>query len=184
MVTNLIHQYFNFYSKHYFSRDIFSHYPEAKYIPQYMQQHFNKARVVLDLGFGTGLWFWASFLPSLERLDGIDRYPQALKHANEIFEKKRTPSGWRKAHQNIGEAFNLADIRRLKRSCGNYFFSDYRQKWPDEIKENTYDLIAEHGGGLAQVESREALAAVTLKIAKALAPGGDFFLYEPGNGAG
>jgi SAM-dependent methyltransferase len=178
MANNLIHQYYDYYLKHYFSRNIFSHYPEAKYIPQYLQQHFSTARIVLDLGFGTGLWFWASFLPSLERLDGIDMYPQALKHANEVFEKKRTPSGWRKAHQNIGEAFSLADIRRLKRSCGNYYFSDYRNQWPGEIQENTYDLITEHGGGLAQVESREALAAVTQNIAKALAPGGDFFFMN------
>ena len=178
MAENLIHRYFDYYSKHYFSKNIFGYYPETKFIPFYIKQHFSKAGIVLDLGFGTGLWFWASFLPNLERLDGIDLYPQALDYATKIFNKKRVPSGWLRAHQNIGEDITIDDIQRLKKHCGKYFFSDYRKRWPGGIRNSTYDLITEHGGGLAQVVSSDELIRVIKKISKALKHGGNFFFMN------
>ena len=178
MAENLIYRYFDFYSKHYFSKNIFGYYPETKFIPLFIQQHFHKAGIVLDLGFGTGLWFWASFLPNLERLDGIDLYPQALNYANKIFNKKRVPSGWRRAHQNIGKEITIDDIQRLKKLCGKYFFSDYRKRWPVGIRNRTYDLITEHGGGLAQVKSTDEFIRVIQKISKALKHGGNFFFMN------
>jgi SAM-dependent methyltransferase len=178
MIENLIHRYYEYYSKHYFSKNIFGYYPETEFIPLYIQQHFHCAGIVLDLGFGTGLWFWASFLPNLERLDGIDLYPQAINYANQIFKKNRVPSGWRKAHQNIGENITINDIQNLKKRGGKYFFSDYRKKWPDGIRDSTYDLITEHGGGLTKVNSSDELICVIKKISKALKHGGNFFFMN------
>ena len=178
MAENLIQRYFDFYSKHYFSKNIFGYYPETEFIPLYIKKHFEKAGVVLDLGFGTGLWFWASFLPNLERLDGIDLYPQALEFANRIFNKKRVPGGWLKAHQNIGDEITIHDIQRLKKHCGSYFFSDYRKRWPGGIRRNKYDLVTEHGGGLARVDSSDGLIRVIRKISRALKQGGYFFFMN------
>jgi len=178
MTEILIHHYYEYYLKRYFSKNIFCYYPETKFIPFYIKQHFHHAVKVLDLGFGTGLWFWASFLPNLERLDGIDLYPQAISYANQIFKKKRVPSGWRRAHQDIGETVTIDDIQRLKVRGGKYFFSDYRKKWPDGIRDGIYDLITEHGGGLAQVDSSDDLIRVFIKISTALKPGGNFFFMN------
>src|SRR5512146_3062912 len=118
---------------------IFREYPETRTFLAYIRQHCAGARQVLDLGFGTGLWFWASFLPALKRLDGIDLYPEALTEADRVFEQTVVPEGFRKAHAAIGQNYSRENLKELRGKRGRFFFQDYRLPWPEEIRQTRYD---------------------------------------------
>jgi ubiquinone/menaquinone biosynthesis C-methylase UbiE len=119
MGSNLIKAYYRTFGNKYHQEDIFRQYPETRLIPAYLRTHFADARVVLDLGFGTGLWFWATFLSSLERLDGIDASPEALEEADRVFDRAEVPAGYRLAHaekyQAIDEIFRASGMRVVDR---------------------------------------------------------------------
>jgi hypothetical protein len=124
------------------------------------------------LGFGSGLWFWASFLPALERIDGLDLYREALEEANRVFEVDQVPAGYRIAHEKIGQHFTLRDLKQLRQKRGYFAFQDYRKPWPEVIVRTRYDLVTEHGGGLGQMNSDIEVIAVIKKIAQVLKPAG------------
>lgn len=107
----------------------------------------------MDLGFGTGLWFWASFLPALQQIDGIDLYQEALEEASRVFEVDRVSAGYRVAHAKVGQVFTLSDLKQLKQKRGRFAFQDYREAWPETILRTQYDLVTEHRGGLGQMNS-------------------------------
>ena len=126
----------------------------------------------MDLGFGTGLWFWASFLPALKRLDGIDLYPEALTEADRVFEQTVVPEGFRKAHAAIGQNYSRENLKELRGKRGRFFFQDYRLPWPEEIRQTRYDLVTEHGGGLADLCGEQEFVQVFQKSAEVLKPRG------------
>ncbi|MGE5140502.1 MAG: hypothetical protein ACM3JD_13625 [Rudaea sp.] len=152
----------------YLCADIFEHYPEARILPGYLRDHFQDAEVVLDLGFGTGLWFWASFLPALKRLDGLDLRREALVEADRIFEEATVPEGLCKAHAAIGQNYSREDLQELREKRGRFFFQDYRLPWPEEIRQTRYDLVTEHGGGLADLCGEQEFVQVFQKSAEVL----------------
>lgn len=175
MNRSKIRQYLCYYGKKYLSGDIFKHYPEVKIIAPYLRQHFSKSEIVLDIGFGTGLWFWASFLPKLKRLDGIDLYPEAFTEASRIFQLRELPQGYVLAHKFLGNAFTKEDLLELKNKRGKIVYMDYRKMLPKIITDTRYDLITEHGGGLGQMNSgNEVIEAVT-NLEKLLKKSGFFF---------
>jgi hypothetical protein len=133
---------------------------------------------VLDLGFGTGLWFWASFLPSLERIDGIDLHPEALKEADKVFEAEEVPEGYRLAHERLGRQLTLGDLHKLKAKRGHFIIQDYRQPWPDVIARSRYDLVTEHGGGLGQMDSEDHVFQVIERAGDVLRPSGRFLFMN------
>jgi SAM-dependent methyltransferase len=164
--------YYRGFAERYFGADIFCEYPETKVIPAYLRKHFADARLVLDLGFGTGLWFWASFLPALQRLDGIDSDREALEAADRLFEFGEVPEGFRAAHEAAGSAFGPEDLKRLKGVRGRFVFQDYLQPWPPAIADQRYDLVTEHGGGFGQMDSDAQFRAAVARAGSVLRPGG------------
>jgi hypothetical protein len=170
--AQLIRAYFEEFGSKYRQAGIFHHYPETKTIPAYIMTHFAGAQVVLDLGFGTGLWFWASFLPSLRRLDGIDSHREALDEADKVFLAHEAPAGYRLAHRRVGGDFTLQDLHRLQTKRGRFVFQDYRLPWPAVLTGTRYDLVTEHGGGLGQMNSDEEVLAVVGQAARVLKPSG------------
>ncbi len=172
MSGSLVRAYLRQFGDMYLSQDILTEYPEARTIPRYIREHFALAQVVLDLGFGPGLWFWASFLPALKRLDGFDAYPEALEEAERVFQLERVPAGYRIAHAAVGEDFTLLDLKALKLKRGHRVIQDYLEPWPDEIAQTRYDLVAEHGGGLGDMQSEDDFRAVIRKSAAVLKPAG------------
>jgi SAM-dependent methyltransferase len=172
MGTNRIKAYYRSFGNKYQREDIFRQYPETRLIPAYLRAHFADERVVLDLGFGTGLWFWASFLSSLERLDGIDSSPEALEEADLIFDLPTVPEGFRMAHENSGSTFTRRDLELLRSKRGRFYFFDYRAPWPAEIERNHYDLVTEHGGGFGQMDSDQQLIDAVGQCAGVLKPAG------------
>jgi len=168
----LLKAYYEEFGGGYFQPGVFEQYPETKTIPGYIAEHFGGARHVLDLGFGTGLWFWASFLRSLERLDGIDEHPEALKEADKVFQAPAVPAGFQAAHARIGQDFTLNDVRRLKSKRGHFVFQDYRRSWPDVLCNTRYDLVTEHGGGFGTMSSDDEIVAVVRQVAQVLKPAG------------
>jgi SAM-dependent methyltransferase len=168
----MVKTYLREYGEKYYHEDIFKHYPEARIIPAYIKRHFAQAKVVLDLGFGSGLWFWASFLPALERIDGIDLYREALEEASRVFEVDRVPAGYRVAHEKIGQNFTLSDLKQFKHKRGYFAFQDYREPWPEILARTRYDLVTEHGGGLGQMSSDAEVVAVIKRISQVLKPSG------------
>lgn len=169
--------YENNYQNKYLDRQIFRFYPEAKIIPLYFYDNFQEAETVLDLGFGGGLWFWASFLPSLKRLDGFDLHPEALAAVNDVFDRQEVPPGFIVAHAYIGLDFTYNDLMGLQEKEGEFVFQDYRDDWPENILVHEYDLVAEHGGGFGEMGMRD-IARVLNKISNVLAPGGRFFFMN------
>ncbi|MGZ4959093.1 MAG: hypothetical protein ACXV7J_07570 [Methylomonas sp.] len=178
MDKQLVEAYFRDYGRKYQQADIFKHYPETKTFPAYIKRHFGRAKVVLDLGFGSGLWFWASFLPALERIDGLDLYREALEEANRIFEVDHVPAGYRAAHAQAGYAFTLKDLKQLKQKGGYFGFQDYRKPWPEVIAKTRYDLVTETGGGLGQMNSDAEVVAVISKVSQVLKPGGSLLFMN------
>jgi SAM-dependent methyltransferase len=172
MGTERIKAYYRTFGNGYQRDDIFRQYPETRLIPAYLRAHFADARLVLDLGFGTGLWFWASFLSSLERLDGIDSSPEALEEADRIFDQAGVPEGFRRAHENAGSTFTRSDLERLRAKRGRFYFFDYRAPWPAEIERERYDLVTEHGGGFGQMDSDQQLIDAVGRCAGVLKPAG------------
>ena len=172
MNNQLVKEYLHEYGEKYLHKDVFEHYPEVKVLPAYIKRHFSQARTVLDLGFGSGLWFWASFLPALERIDGIDLYQEALEEANRIFDLDRAPAGYRLVHGQLGEIFTLLDLQRLKAAQGQFSFQDYREPWPVAITRARYDLVTEHGGGLGQMSCDAEVMALVEQVSRVLKPGG------------
>lgn len=168
----LIKAYYEDFGSGYLQAGIFDRYPETKTMPAYISRHFSCARVVLDLGFGTGLWFWASFLPSLARLDGIDAEPEALAEADKAFAAETVPEGFRLAHARLGREYRLSDLARLKTRRGYFVFQDYRQPWPAVLTRRRYDLVTEHGGGLGMMRSDEEFIGVVKQAAAVLKPSG------------
>ncbi len=169
---HLIQTYLRGYGEKYYQENIFEYYPEAKLFPAYIKRYCSQAKTVLDLGFGSGLWFWASFLPALERIDGIDLYQEALKEANRVFEVNQVPAGYRVAHGEVGHNFTLKDLKGLSQKGGYFAFQDYRQPWPQSITQTRYDLVTEHGGGLGQMNSDAEVISVVKRISRVLRPGG------------
>lgn len=178
MDKQLVKTYLREFGEKYYQSDIFEHYPEARIIPGYIQQHFSQARSVLDLGFGSGLWFWASFLPALERIDGIDLYAEALEEADRVFQGEGVPAGFRIAHERLGQTFTPGDLRQLQQKRGRFHFLDYRQAWPEAIAGSRYDLVTEHGGGLGQMNSDAEVVAVMKKVTGVLKPAGHFLFVN------
>ncbi len=172
MDRKLIDRYWNRYGKKYLSRDITKLYPETKVIPQYIRGNFPEARIVLDLGIGTGPWFWASFLPSLVKLDGIDLNPEALAAADRVFQVKCVPEGFALIHRRLGRKFSEEDLKSLAGKRGDFFFFDYTKPWPRQIRRNHYDLITEHGGGFGEMKNLEEVSATVKHCSKALKPDG------------
>jgi hypothetical protein len=175
MDEKLVDQYWNQYGTKYLSRNITRYYPETKIIPQYIVQNFAQAGIVLNLGFGTGPWFWASFLPNLVRLDGIDLHPEALAAADRVFEQNRVSPGYARIHRQLGRKFTRDELKALMGKRGNFFFFDYTKPWPKEIVRNRYDLITEHGGGFGEMKSESELVASVKHCAKVLKKGGCLF---------
>ena len=172
--NQLVKAYVRSFGRPYLEADIFERYPETRIIPAYIKSHFPHARHVLDLGFGTGLWFWASFLPALQRIDGMDLYPEALAEADLAFSGDGVPAGFRLAHAAIGSCFTMADLQALAGKRGRFFFQDYRQAWPSAIADARYDLVTEHGGGIGQMSSDAEVIEVVRRAAGVLLPGGHF----------
>ncbi len=166
------------FGRRYFQADIFETYPEAKIIPAYLKEHFSNAEIVLDLGFGTGLWFWASFLPALKRLDGLDGYPEALSEAERVFTLPEVPEGYRAAHARLGEDFTRRELQELQNKRGALVIQDYRAPWPEEIMNTRYDLVTEHGGGLGDLCSKEEFINVVSKAAEVLKPSGQILFVN------
>lgn len=164
--------YLKEYAEGYIRSGIFRQYPEAKILTGYMKQHFAGAEQVLDLGFGTGLWFWASFLPSLKRIDGFDLFPEALEQADRVLAHDDVPDAFRQAHAYIGETFELGDLRRLGEKRGNLVIQDYRDPWPEAIQRSRYDLITEHGGGLGELRSDEEFVDIVQRCGRVLKASG------------
>lgn len=169
---HLIKAYYEEFGRPYHGKQIFEQYPETQIIPQYIKQHFAQARLVLDLGFGTGLWFWASFLPALERIDGMDLHREALDEADRVFETQEVPEGFRLVHEGLGDRYTLSDLKKLQTKRGRFFFLDYREPWPDEVLQTRYDLVTEHGGGLGQMNTDEEVIGAVRKMAAVLRPSG------------
>ncbi len=178
MSQNLVQAYLRGFGDKYLDQDIFAEYPEARILPAYLKKHFAAAETGLDLGFGSGLWFYASFLPALKRLDGFDAYPEALEEADRIFECDEVPAGYRLAHAILGEEFGLHDLCGLKKKRGRLIIQDYREPWPVEIIETRYDLVTEHGGGLVEMRSEDEFKAVIRKSAQVLKPSGCMFFMN------
>ncbi len=174
----LLQAYYEEFGSGYLEPGIFERYPETKTIPGYIARHCAGAREVLDLGFGTGLWFWASFLPALRRLDGIDSEPEALQEADKAFAVGVVPEGFRAAHARLGRTFGLNHLKRLGRKRGQFVFLDYRQPWPAAIATRRYDLVTEHGGGLGMMRSDAEFSGVVQQVAHVLKPGGQFLFVN------
>jgi SAM-dependent methyltransferase len=172
MDTGLIKAYYRTFGNKYHQDDIFRQYPETKLIPAYLRTHFADARTVLDLGFGTGLWFWASFLSSLKRLDGIDASPEALEEADKVFGLREVPAGYRLAHERAGSTFTARDLDLLRAKRGRFFFLDYRAPWPAEIPRDHYDLVTETGGGFGQMDADQQVIDAVGQCARILKPAG------------
>ena len=172
MGSNLIKAYYRSFGNKYHQRDIFKQYPETRLIPGYLRTHFADARVVMDLGFGTGLWFWASFLSSLERLDGIDASPEALEEADRLFDLSEVPAGFRLAHEHAGSTFTEHGRELLRAKRGHFYFFDYRTAWPVEIPRDHYDLVTEHGGGFGQMDADQQVIDAVAQCARILKPAG------------
>ncbi len=184
MGSSLIRSYYRTFGNKYHGADIFRQYPETRLIPGYLRAHFAGARIVLDLGFGAGLWFWASFLSSLARLDGIDASPEALEEADRVFQSRRVPAGYRLAHERVGSTFSMDDLRRLAAKRGHFYFFDYRKPWPAGIPRDHYDLVTEHGGGFGQMDTDRQVIDAVGRCARILKPGGRLlfvnFVATPG----
>ncbi len=178
MDPKLVDQYWNQYGKNYLSRNITRFYPETKIIPQYLVTNFSEAAIVLDLGFGTGAWFWASFLPGLVRLDGIDLHPEALEAADRVFEQGGVPGGFALVHRRLGRKFTEQDMRTLAGKRGDFFFFDYTRTWPRKIKRNHYDLVTEHGGGFGEMKGEDELSASVRHCAGVLKKGGSLLFVN------
>lgn len=125
MDQQAIKDYVTRFGRRFLYTDVLEKYPETKVIPSYAKGHFPKAETVLDLGFGTGIWFWASFLPSLERIDGFDLYQESLNEAERVLNLPEVPEGYIAAHAHIGDTYTLADFKKLQKAKGNLFIQDY-----------------------------------------------------------
>ncbi len=163
------------FGQRYLDSNILQEYPEVKILPAYIKAHLADAETVLDLGFGTGLWFWASFLPRLERIDGFDLYPEALSEADRILTLDRLPGGYRVAHAQLGETYTWTDLQALVKKRGYLVIQDYRECWPAEIANTRYDLVTEHGGGLAELSSEQEFMEVVQKCGRVLKRSGRMF---------
>ncbi len=178
MNNSSIEPYLKQFGSSYLGGGIFQDYPETKIIPRYIKQHFSQAEVVLDLGFGTGLWFWASFFPRLKRIDGFDLYPEAVTEADRVFAFNGIPEGFCVAHRHIGEEFSLSDLQALEKKRGYLVIQDYRQPWPEQIIKTRYDLVTEHGGGLGALGSEREFVEVTKLCAQVLSPCGSMLFVN------
>ncbi len=175
MEHDLLSEYLAGFGASYLGPDILREIPEAGFLPAYIRAHFPESRLVLDLGFGVGLWFWASFLPSLVRIDGIDLHLEALVEADQVFSCACVPEGYRIAHRKIGSSLTRGDLQELANKRGCLAIQDYRAPWPDDIAVSRYDLVTEHGGGLADADSEEDFVAVFAQAGRVLRPGGCLF---------
>lgn len=178
MPTNQIADFETGFSNKYLSGNVFDYYPETRIIPKYLHDTFEDAEIALDLGFGGGLWFWASFLPSLQRLDGFDLHPEALAAVNDIFERQEVPPGFLKAHGQMGEEYSYDSLMNLQRKAGEFVFQDYRDDWPENILIHEYDLVTEHGGGFGEMDLDSDIPKMLAKISNVLVMYGNFFFMN------
>lgn len=171
MNEQAIHEYITGFGRRFLYKDILDKFPETKIIPAFLKEHFSHAETVLDLGFGTGLWFWASFLPSLKKIDGFDIYQQALNEADRELKLDKVPQGYVVVHEYIGESYANDDFKKLKATRGNLIIQDYLQMWPEVISNTKYDLVTEYGG-IGEVETNQQFKEIIKKSSSVLKPNG------------
>src|SRR6185437_935863 len=114
MDEQAIKEYVTGFGRRFLQKDVLEKFPETKIIPAFLKKHFSSVETVLDLGFGTGIWFWASFLPSLKKIDGFDIYQQALDEADRVLHLPEVPEGYIVAHEYIDEKYTSEDYKKLK----------------------------------------------------------------------
>lgn len=151
--------------------------PEIVVLPAYINSHFAKAQIVLDLGFGNNIWFWASFLPSLKKIDGIDISEKALKESEKILNADKLPSGYKEAHETLGSDFKLKDLHNLKNKKGNLIVQDYKGPWPGELLSTRYDLITEYDS-FSELNNDQDFKNAIKKAASLIKPNGYLMLMD------
>lgn len=170
-MTPEVESYVTGFGRRFLEADLLEKFPEMKVLPQYLKTHFSGAKDVLDLGCGTGLYFWASFLPSLQRIDGIDLYQEFVDEADRVVSLDQVPEGYRQAHEYIGESFTIEDLKRLKAARRTIAVGDFRKPFPEPIASTQYDLVAEFGS-LGEVATHDEFTNVVKRSAALLHPGG------------
>lgn len=177
MDEQAIQEYVTGFGRRFLYTDVLEKFPETKIIPAFLQEHFSRAETVLDLGFGTGIWFWASFLSSLKRIDGFDIYQQALEEADKVLNLSEVPEGFVAAHEYIGEKYTTEDFKKLKIARGNLLIQDYLAPWPESIANTQYDLVTEYGG-IGEVETNQQFKDIIKKSTQVLKPGGSMMFIN------
>jgi len=177
MDEDAVKAYITGFGRRFLYKDVLDKFPETKIIPKYIKDHFPQAEIVLDLGFGTGIWFWASFLPSLKRIDGFDIYQQALDEADRVLSLPEVPEGYLIAHQYLNESFTIDDFKNLGSARGQLIIRDYLKPWPPAIERTEYDLVTEYGG-IGEVETNEQFKNIIKKSASVLKTGGSMMFVN------
>lgn len=166
-----VQAYVTGFGRRFLQADVIEKYPETKIIPKYLKEHFSNAENVLDLGFGTGIWFWASFLPALKRIDGFDLYQESLDEVDRVLNLAQIPEGYTAAHEYLGTTYTTEDFKKLRDKRGSLFIKDYLTEWPEVIRNTHYDLVTEFGG-IGELNSDQEFTDIIKKSADILKPGG------------
>lgn len=166
-----VEAYITGFGRRFLEADLLEKFPEMKILPKYLKIHFPNAKTVLDLGCGTGLYFWASFIPSLRHLDGIDLYQEFINEADRVVNMDQVPEGYKLAHNYIGEPFVADDFKRLKAVRGAILVGDFRKPFPEPISSTQYDLITEFGS-IGEVATNTEFIDVVKRSAALLRTGG------------
>lgn len=177
MNQQAIQDYITGFGRRFLEADLLDKYFEMKIIPGYLAKNFPNARTVLDLGCGTGLYFWASFLPLLERLDGIDLYKEFISEADRVINLDKVPDGYQMAHEFLGQTFTLDDLHKLKAKRGNLVIADFRKHFPDPIASSRYDLVTEFGS-IGEVQTNAEFIDVVKRSAEVLKQGGSMMFVN------
>lgn len=177
MDEQAIQEYVAGFGRRFLYKDVLEKFPETKIIPAFLKKNFFHAETVLDLGFGTGIWFWASFLPSLKRIDGFDIYQQALDEADRVLNLSEVPDGYMEAHKYLGESYTTEDFVKLREKRGNLLSQNYLASWPESIANIQYDLVTEYGG-IGEVETNQQFKDIIKKSAQVLKPGGEMMFVN------
>ncbi len=177
MNTRAIEDYVNGFGRRFLEANLLDKFFEMKIIPEYIKRNFPDAKVVLDLGYGTGLYFWASFLPSLEQLDGLDLYQEFLDEADRVINLNTVPEGYRLAHDYLHETFTVNDLHKLKTKRGTVVVGDFRKPFPESIASTQYDLITEFGS-IGEVTTNSEFIEVIKRSAQLLKPNGSILFVN------
>jgi len=173
----VIRAYITGFGRRFLAADLLEKFPETKTIPSFIRSRFVAARTVLDLGFGTGIWFWASFLPALERIDGVELYQEALDEAERVLHLPEVPDGYAAAHNYLGESYTIEQFRELQRTRGHLVAGDVFGDWDPQIANSCYDLVTEYGG-LGKLETTDQFMEIVARCAQVLNPGGAMFFVN------